>query len=66
MLAATEVGSHQRFSDKQHRGNVGEGQLHVEQDNIREFEKYEVKPNKLEEAIRAAYDRELKAKGKSG
>ena len=50
----------------QHRGNVGEGQLHVRHDNIQDFTKYEVKPNKLEEAIRAAYDRELKAKGKSG
>ena len=66
VLAATEVESHRRFSDKQHRGNVGEGQLHVKQDNIHEFEKYETQPNKLEEAIRAAFDRELKAKGKSG
>lgn len=66
VLAATEVGSHQRFQDKQHRGNIGEGQLHVKQDNIHEFEEFEVKPNKLEEAIHAAYDRELKAKDKSG
>ncbi len=66
VLAANEIKSHPRFSDKQHRGNVGEGQLHVKQDNIHEFEKYEVKPNELEEAIRAANDRELKARGKSG
>ena len=66
VLSASELESQRRFSDRQHRGNVGEGQLHVKQDNIHEFEKYEVKPNKLEKAIRAAYDRELKAKGKSG
>jgi len=62
VLAATEVESQPRFSNKQHRGNVGEGQLHVKQDNIDEFGQYEVKPNKLEEAIRAAYDRQVKAK----
>ena len=66
VLAASELEDQRRFSDKQHRGNVGEGQLHVKQDNIHEFEKYQVNPNNLEEAIRTAYDRELKTKGKSG
>lgn len=66
VLSSHEVETNPYYSRGQHRGNVGEGQLHVKQDNIHEFEKYEVKPNKLEEAIRAAYARELKAKGKSG
>ena len=66
VLSSDEVETNPYYSLGQHRGNVGEGQLHVKQDNIHEFETYEVKPNKLEEAIRAAYDRELKAKGKSG
>lgn len=66
VLSSYEVETNPYYSHGQHRGNVGEGQLHVKQDNIHEFEKYEVKPNKLEAAIRAAYDRELKAKGKSG
>ena len=66
VLSSHEVETNPYYSQGQHRGNVGEGQLHIKQDNIHEFEKYEVKPNKLEEAIRAAYDRELKAKGKSG
>ena len=64
-LSSHEVGGHRRFSDKQHRDNVGEGQLHVTQDNMHEFEKYLAEPKELEEAIRAAYNRERKAKGKS-
>lgn len=63
VLSSHEVETNPYYSQGQHRGNVGEGQLHVKQDNIHEFEKYEVKPNELEEAIRAAYDRELKNEG---
>jgi hypothetical protein len=66
VLASHEVETNPYYSRGQHRGNVGEGQLHVKQDNIDEFKQYEVKPNKLEEAIRAAYDRQVKAKDKSG
>ena len=65
VLSSHEVETNPYYSQGQHRGNVGEGQLHVKQDNIHEFEKYEIKPDKIEEAIRAAYDRELKAKGTS-
>ncbi|MCH8822782.1 MAG: hypothetical protein IH984_04665 [Planctomycetes bacterium] len=60
VLSSNEVETNPYYSQGQHRGNVGEGQLHIKQDNIHEFKKYEVKPNKLEEAIRAAYDRQLK------
>lgn len=28
------------YSDKQHRGNVGEGQFHINNKNISEHEKY--------------------------
>jgi len=62
VLSSHEVETNPYYSRGQHRGNVGEGQLHVKQDNIDEFSRYEVKPNKLEEAIRAAYDRQVKAK----
>jgi len=64
VLSSHEVKTNPYYSRGQHRGNVGEGQLHVKQDNIQNFSKYEVKPDKLEQAIRAAYDRQLKAKGK--
>ena len=65
-LSSNEVETNPYYSQGQHRGNVGEGQLHVKQDNIDYFDKYEVKSNKLEEAIRAAYNRQLKANEKSG
>ena len=63
VLSSYELEHHPSYSTGQHRGNVGEGQLHVRQDNIKEFEQYEAPSNKLAEAIRAAYDRELKARG---
>lgn len=43
------------FSKGQHRGNVGEGQLHLTHENINAFNKYLVKPTELERAIKAAY-----------
>ena len=62
VLAATEVKNHRRFSSKQHRGNKGEGQLHVTHQNIKDFDVYEVKPDKLPDAIRAAYKRQQETK----
>lgn len=57
-MASSEVERNAYYSPGQHRGNVGEGQLHLNQDNIHEFAEYLVKPNELEPAIRAAYARE--------
>ena len=59
VLSSREVESNRYYSGGQHRGNVGEGQLHVKDDNIKEFDIYEVKPNQLADGIRAAYNREL-------
>ncbi len=58
VLSSYEVETNHYYSKGQHRGNVGEGQLHIRHDNIQNFANYEVKSNKLEEAIRAAYDRQ--------
>ena len=58
VLSSQEVETSPYYSKGQHRGNVGEGQLHVTRENIDAFRSYEVKPNKLAEAIRAAYERE--------
>ena len=58
VMASSEVERNAYYSPGQHRGNVGEGQLHLNQDNIHEFAEYLVKPNELEPAIRAAYARE--------
>ncbi len=60
VLASDEVANNRYFSKGQHRGNVGEGQLHLKHDNIDEFAKYEAKSNRLLEAIRNAYKRQTK------
>jgi hypothetical protein len=57
VLTSHEVASNRYYSSGQHRGNVGEGQLHVKHDNIREFAPYEVKSDQLALAIRNAYNR---------
>lgn len=65
VLSSGEVETNPYYSKGQHRGNIGEGQLHVRHTNIRDFARYEVKPNALEEAIRAAFDRQNQAKAAS-
>ena len=63
VLSSHEVESNRYYSRGQHRGNVGEGQLHLNRDNIHDFDEYLTAPNELESAIRAAYDREKQARG---
>jgi hypothetical protein len=58
VLASKEVEQNRHYSKRQHRGNVGEGQLHLRHDNINEFSEYEVKGKDLLEAIRNAYQRQ--------
>jgi len=60
VLASKEMASNRYYSAGQHRGNIGEGQLHLKDDNIREFSEYEAKSNGLAEAIRKAYERQKK------
>lgn len=55
VLNSREVSQNKYFSDKQHRGNVGEGQLHIKSDNIENFIPYEVESFDLEERIKKAY-----------
>jgi len=57
VMNAGEVEENQYYSPGQHRGSEGEGQLHLTQDNITEFEKYEVSSQEIEEAIRRAHER---------
>ena len=61
VLSSREVESNPYYSRGQHRGNIGEGQLHLNQDNIREFDPYLAPPNELESAIRAAYERQTQS-----
>lgn len=58
ILASKEMEANRYYSAGQHRGNTGEGQLHLKDDNISEFSKYEVKSNKLAAAIRKASNRQ--------
>ncbi len=58
VLASKEVEGNRYYSKGQHRGNVGEGQLHLKHDNIAEFKKYETKGRDLLQAIRDAYERQ--------
>lgn len=60
VLASKELASNRYFSVGQHRGNVGEGQLHLKHDNICEFAGYEARSNQLAAAIRNAFAREKK------
>jgi len=57
VLTSAEVRSNVNYSKGQHRGNVDEGQLHLNQDNIRSFDQYEVKSTEIRSAIIAAYKR---------
>jgi hypothetical protein len=58
VLSSAEVAGHGRFSDKQHAGNKGEGQLHITDRNIKSFDGFEAASDKLAEAIRAANERQ--------
>ncbi|MHB1937099.1 MAG: hypothetical protein ACYCOR_11000 [Acidobacteriaceae bacterium] len=62
VLASHELENHKGYSKGQHRGNTGEGQLHIRQDNIHDFKPFEVASNNLASAIRDAYDRELEVR----
>ncbi len=55
VLSSEEVVTSPHYSKGQHRGNVGEGQLHVRNDNIHDFDEFEVMPNRLADGIRSAH-----------
>jgi hypothetical protein len=57
VLNTKELQGNRHFSKGQHRGNIGEGQLHLNRENIFEFDKYEVKPSQLKQAVIKAYKR---------
>jgi hypothetical protein len=61
VLSSNELKSHARYSEGQHRGNVGEGQLHVRDDNIDEFREFEIRSDTLAAAIRAAHERQTRS-----
>lgn len=64
ILASKEVESNRFYSKGQHRGNTGEGQIHLKHDNIQGFVKYESLPKELLEKIIEAYERQNSKKTK--
>ncbi len=59
------VESNRFYSKSQHRGNVGEGQLHINNTNIHLFTAYRVQPTALEAAILLAFTQEQQLRGSS-
>lgn len=60
VMSSKEVEGHKDYSKGQHKGNTGEGQLHITDRNIKSFDKYLTASDKLAEAIRAAGKRQAK------
>lgn len=52
VLSSDEVASNKYYSQGQHRGNVGEGQLWLKESNINEFKCYEVGVREILEKIK--------------
>lgn len=64
VIPSCKVANNPYYSKGQHRGNVGEGQLHLNQDNIHEFDKYLVKSTEIERAVRKAFQEEKELRKK--
>ena len=57
VLSSKEFKQNDHYSKGQHRGNVGEGQLHMTQDNIKKFDTYLCRSDKLRDCIINAFRR---------
>jgi hypothetical protein len=62
VLSSAAVAGNKYYSDKQHRGNAGEGQLHLTDQNISAFAKYETDAPHLLERMRSAHGKKRKSK----
>lgn len=58
ILSSKEFERNDHYSKGQHRGNIGEGQLHMTQDNIKEFDSHLCRSDKLRECIISAFRRD--------
>jgi len=59
VFSSSEVATNEYYSTGQHRGNVGEGQLHFNRENIDKFTSYEAKSDNLKRAILDAHVRQI-------
>jgi hypothetical protein len=62
ILSSDEVKSNKYYSKGQHRGNQGEGQLHLKNDNICDFDNFLVSSDELQTKIIDAFERQQKKK----
>lgn len=62
VLSADEVKNCKSYSDRQHAGNIGEGQLHLKPNNIGDFDDYEVESTDIKQAVINAFKRQKKIK----
>ena len=56
VMSSYQVENNRYYSPGQHRGSEGEGQLHLNQNNISEFDRYEVSSVKIKVAVRQAFE----------
>ena len=47
LFSSNELKNNKYYSDKQHKGNVGEGQMHIKTSNLKDFEKFKIKLENL-------------------
>jgi hypothetical protein len=66
VIPSFDIEQNRYYSKGQHRGNVGEGQLHLNRENIHEFDHYLVEAKNVEAAIQVAYEREQQLRGRKG
>ncbi|MCG3153536.1 MAG: hypothetical protein DKINENOH_00126 [bacterium] len=65
VIPSYEVENSPFYSKGQHRGNVGEGQLHLNRENIAKFDKYLCNSTSLEVAIKRAFAKEKKLRSRA-
>jgi hypothetical protein len=58
VLSSDEVAGNKYYSTGQHRGNEGEGQIHLKDSNLKEFSIYESSARNLISDIEAAHHRQ--------
>jgi len=58
VLSSDEVAQNKYYSTGQHRGNTGEGQIHLKESNITEFSIFETSIKELVDDVRKAYLRQ--------
>ena len=65
VIPSYDIENNPYYSRGQHRGNVGEGQLHLNRENIRSFDKYLVEARDIENAIIRAYEQDIQLRNRN-